>query len=120
MLARPTSEAKYISLCSGVMETLRRRGMKNDVGVISMGSPFIIKIDIQGEIALAKKEFVYQCKKHIDVGYHYTKKAVQQNIEALEYCQTDKKTADLLTIALRKTKFRKFRENCGPKFLERS
>lgn len=117
VVACSTSEEEYISLGSRIMETAWLRKLINDVGVISMNFPSIIKIDKQDGIALTKNESVNRRTKHIDVRFHYNIEAVLRNVLTLEYCPTDEMIADLLPKALEKTKFQKIRENCGLKLL---
>lgn len=47
--------------------------------------------------------------KHIDVKFHYVSEQYREGLFEIQYCNTDNQLADILTKALQRVKFEKFR-----------
>lgn len=62
--------------------------------------PTLIYVDNQRCIFLAKTGVVNKRTKHIDVRFHYTRNALQNNLIDLAYFSSNAMTADILTKAL--------------------
>ena len=57
--------------------------------------PLNINCDNQGAIALAKDNKFHACTKHIDICYHFIRKAVEDRKISVKYIPTDDNTADI-------------------------
>lgn len=117
VVALSTTEAEYISLCSGTKETVWTRRLICDIGLVpSIEFPTPLLTDNQGGIGLVSNESVNRRTKHIDVRYHYTRNAVNASEIKIEYCCTEDMAADVMTKPLGRIKMKKFSEMCGLRY----
>ena len=65
--------------------------------------------DNQGAIAMAQNPVHHAKTKHIDIRYHFARKAIQNTIISLIYCPRTEMAADLLTKLLPKQQFQKLK-----------
>ncbi|CAI7897034.1 unnamed protein product [Closterium sp. NIES-54] len=96
IIATSTAEAEYIALFEGAREATYLRRLCEDLG-FRQQEPTVIFVDNQSAIALATGEQMSQRIKHMDVGYHWTRKAVRDGVVRPEYCPTAHQAADYLT-----------------------
>ncbi len=80
---------------------------------LDVDKPTVILEDNQSCIKMAKCETETARTKHIDVAYQYVKLMVAKQQLSLQYCSTDTMAADMLTKALSRDKFERFRECIG-------
>lgn len=114
VVALSSTESEYISLCSGVKETIWIRRLVRGIGnVTRIDEPTVLLTDNQGGMKLASNASVNRRTKHIDVRFHFTRQAVQDGTVCLEYCPTEEMVADMLTKGLGRVKLEKFVEGCG-------
>ncbi|CAI7863175.1 unnamed protein product [Closterium sp. NIES-53] len=96
VIATSTAEAEYIALFEGAREVTYLRRLCEDLG-FRQQEPTVIFVDNQSAIALATGEQMSQRIKHMDVRYHWTRKAVRDGVVRSEYCPTAHQAADYLT-----------------------
>ncbi|CAI7813214.1 unnamed protein product [Closterium sp. NIES-54] len=96
VIATSTAEAEYISLFEGAREATYLRRLCEDLG-FRQQDPTVIFVDNQSAIALATGEQMSQRIKHMDIHYHWTRKAVRDGVIRPEYCPTAQQAADYLT-----------------------
>ncbi|CAI5943979.1 unnamed protein product [Closterium sp. NIES-65] len=96
VIATSTAEAEYIALFEGAREATYLRRLCEDLG-FQQQEPTVIFVDNQSAIALATGEQMSQRIKHMDVRYHWTRKAVRDGVVRPEYCPTTQQAADYLT-----------------------
>ena len=72
-----------------------------------------INCNNQGAIALLKDNKYHAWTKHIDICYHFIRKAVKDGKIQVEYIPTDNNVVDIFTKPLVKMKFRHFIELLG-------
>lgn len=98
VVALSSTEAEYISLCIGVKEITWNRRLPQSIPVCpSSQNPTTIHVDNRSCIQLATLASVNLRTKQIDVQYHYSRKAIADNIACLMYCCNDQVIADMLT-----------------------
>ena len=102
VVALSSTEAEYISLCSGTKEAiwLRRLVVNLEIGSELGDKPMLVLVDNQGAIDLAQNGSTNRRTKHIDVRYHFNRQAVSDELVELKYCPTEHMAADILTKAL--------------------
>ena len=114
VVAMSSAESEYISLCTGVKETVWLRRLLSGLEVLSdVDKPTVVHVDNQAAIALAHTNAVNRRNKHIDVRYHFTRQAVHDGIVQLQYCPTELMVADMLTKPLGRVKLVGFVEAAG-------
>ena len=104
VVALSSTEAEYISLCTGVKEAIWLRRLVSNLGIkpeVGQG-PMLLFVDNQGAIDLAQNGSTNRRTKHIDVRYHFNREAVTKRMVRLKYCPSEKMAADILTKALGK------------------
>ncbi|CAI7769664.1 unnamed protein product [Closterium sp. NIES-54] len=88
VIATSTAEAEYIALFEGAREATYLRRLYEDLGFRQQDPT---------AIALATGEEMSQRIKHMDIRYHWTRKAVRDGVVRPEYCPTAQQAADYLT-----------------------
>lgn len=114
--ALSTVEAEYIAAATAAKEVIWLRRLFNEMQshtINKLDRPTTMKIDNNGALNLAKNHQISQRTKHIDIKYHFIRQCVSNEEILLEYCPTEKMTADILTKALPTIKFEEFRAELG-------
>jgi translation initiation factor IF-1 len=75
----------------------------------------MLNCDNQGAIVLFKDNKFHAHTKHIDMRYHFIRKAVQDDKITVKYVPTDENVADIFTKPLLRPKFVQFVEMLGLK-----
>jgi hypothetical protein len=88
------------------------RAFLREIQGLSTG-PLNINCDNQGAIVLAKDNKFHARTKHIDICYHFIRKAVEDGKISVKYIPTDDNMADIFTKPLSKSKFHRFVELLG-------
>lgn len=101
-------EAEYIALSACITENLFLGQLIAEILKQNM-YPIHIYEDNQSCIKVAST-LETKRSKHIDIKHHFIRDCISQNKIVLEYIQTDKQVADILTKGLGKMKFSYFRD----------
>jgi hypothetical protein len=112
VIALSSTEAEYIAQTHAAKEALWLKSFLDEIRGKSEG-PLRMNCDNQGAIALAKDNKFHSRTKHIDLRYHFIREAVEDEKINVTYIPTDQNTADILTKALAKGKFKHFVEKLG-------
>ena len=104
-----STEAEYIA------QTHAAKGgiwLQTFVAEILGSEPSVMKVNCnnQGAIVLAKDNKFHSHTKHIDLQYHFTWEAVEDNKISISYIPMGENVLDILTKALARPKFEQFIE----------
>ena len=94
-----TMEAEYIAAAEATQDIRWLRSLLAELGM-AVDSPTILRIDNQSAIRLANKPSTHARSKHIDIKHHIIRERVQDGTVELEYIESKKNRADILTKAL--------------------
>lgn len=70
-------------------------------------------MDNMSAITLSKNPVLHNCSKHIDMKFHHIRECADCGAVRLEFVSTKEQLADILTKALRSTKFLKLHDSIG-------
>ena len=98
-VALSTCEAEYISLANAVQEAKFLKQLCNDMNIAIKN--FVMNVDNQGAINLAKNPVNHQRSKHIDIKYHFLRSEIQTGNLILQYVSTEDNLADIFTKPVR-------------------
>lgn len=111
-VARSSTEAEYVALSSASQEAIWLRRLMSDISFQEI-PPTLIHEDNQGAIDLSKNAKHHDRTKHIDISHHFICERVACNEIIVDYCPTGDMVADVMTKAVPKVKFEKFRSLLG-------
>lgn len=109
VVALSSTEAEYISLCSGMKEAIWLKRLVSDLGInpgLASGAMRIL-VDNQGSMDLARNGSTNRRTKHIDIRYHFCRQVLMDKLVSLEYCPGQENGADGFTKALGHVMFEK-------------
>ena len=110
-VALSSAEAEYVALSSAAQEAIWIRQLLSEI--FGKSDQILIYEDNQSAIQMAKNPQFHGRSKHIAIRYHFIRDTVNKKCVALEYCPTDKMTADMLTKGLGKEQLSKLRSQAG-------
>lgn len=111
VVALSTSEAEYVALSLAAQEAAWLQKLFTDLQIPT--KQVVIKEDNQGAIALARNPVAHSRTKHIDIRFHFIRKAHEEGIIDIVYCPTSEMVADLLTKPIPRGQFEKLRTLMG-------
>ena len=111
-VAKSSTEAEYVALSMAVQEVIWLRRLFNDFG-ITLNSATKLFEDNRGAIDLSRNPKHHNRTKHIDVSYHFTRERIASKEIDVGYVSTKENLADIMTKALSKGAFEKFRDGLG-------
>jgi len=79
----------------------------------SDAKPFVLRVDNQSAIALAKNPVFHDRSKHIELKYHFIREAVETKKLELEFVPTEFQLADMLTKPLGRVRLAELRSSAG-------
>ena len=106
-----STESEYVALSHVVKDLLWHRKLHSELSPFfdEIKTPIPLYCDNQGAIVLSKDATFHMRTKHIDTRFHFVREIVYNDILSISYCPTDDMIADILTKALSRFKFEKFR-----------
>jgi len=111
-VATSSVEAEYVASANATKEAVWLRTLLKEVGY-PQHQATIIHADNQGAIALARNPTSHSRAKHIDICFHFIRERIEKNEIKLQYISTHQMVADILTKALPREAFEKFRKALG-------
>ena len=99
-VALSTVEAEYYALAQIGKELIWLKRIMGELGMLDPKEPITVHEDNQGCIKLSKNPVMKERTKHIDISYHFVRDLVNEGALKLEYCETSKMRADILTKAV--------------------
>ena len=111
-VARSSTEAEYVALSSATQEAIWLRRLLSDISFQECPTT-LINEDNQGAIELSKNAKHHERTKHIDIAYHFIRERVSSQEIVVSYCPTNDMIADVMTKAVPRVKFEKFRSSLG-------
>ena len=115
-VACSTVEAEYIAT-SEAREAIWLRSLLQEVG-ITQSEPTVVHCDNKGAIRLALNLGTHQRTKHIDIKHHFIRELIDDNVVSLDYIQSKRQLADVLTKGLPKPRHVQNTEELGLKEFE--
>lgn len=114
-VALSSTEAEYMGITEACTEAIYLRNILFEI----TDNLYSVKIfnDNQGALKLSANNVFHNRTKHIDVRYHFCRDCVNNKIVNLEYLETDRMPADLLTKSLGRVKHYMFIEMLGLKMV---
>ena len=104
-----STEAEYVGYTIIAKSVAWIRNVLDFMG-FTQREPTIVWVDNQGAIKIAENPKQHGRTKHIDVRYHYIREKILDKTITLAYLSTDQMIADMLTKALDRVKFERFRD----------
>jgi len=95
IVTQSSTECEYVALSNGSKETVFATNLLGEITTIVM--PSLMGEDNTGAIYLTKNHQVGARTKHIDVRYHYVREQVENGTIKVDYVNTEKNPADVLT-----------------------
>ena len=111
VVALSTSEAEYVALSLTAQEAAWLQKLFTDLQRPT--KPIVINEDNQGAIALARNPIAHSRTKHIDIRFHFIRKALEEGIIDILYCSTSEMVADILTKPISRGQYEKLRTLMG-------
>jgi hypothetical protein len=110
-VATSTVEAEFMAASHAVKEANWLRGFLEEVGV----APWNVKLycDNQGCIANLRNPLYSKYTKHIAVSFHYAREAIAKGQVDIQYVESAKNKADIMTKPLAKPLFQVHRQSIG-------
>ena len=107
-VALSSTEAGYVAASLATQEAIWLRSLLADLNFIQ-DEPTVIFEDNQGAIAMSRNPKYHGRTKHIDIKHHFVRDKCESGDIVLTYCSTNDMIADMLTKALPRTLFERFR-----------
>ena len=103
VLALSTAEAEYSAMAEAARRLTWLRNLYYEIGY-KQNEPTVLYADNQSAIAIATNLQYHQRSMHFPICQHYIRQKIRDRDARLEYCRTDKMTADIFTKALPRPK----------------
>ena len=111
IVALSTTEAEYIALAKGTQEAVWLKRFFQEIDQKCETIPMYV--DNQSAIKLANNPEYHAKTKHIDVRYHFVRDINDRGDIIIEYVESAKQLADILTKPLAKQRFENLRNEIG-------
>ena len=111
-VALSSTEAEYQGATLAARDAVWLKALLEEIGIKSQ-DPIPIYADNISSIMLANNPVFHARTKHIEVHYHFIREKVLSREIDLEYVAIEDQVANILTKALSRTKFERFRSSLG-------
>ena len=107
--ALSTCEAEYVAAATAVCQVVWLRRLLGELTGAEAHPPALM-VDNQPAIALAKNPVLHDRSKHIDVKFHFFRDCVDEGQIVIEFVETGRQLADVLTKPLGRLRFMELKE----------
>ena len=112
VVALSTCEAEYVVAATAVCQAVWLHRLLGELTGVEAHPPALM-VDNQPAIALAKNPVLHDRSKHIDVKFHFIRDCVDGGQIVIEFVDTVRQLADILTISLGHLRFMELRKMIG-------
>ena len=109
--SKPADQVDYQSMVGCLIYVAKCT--RPDIDLQVQTNSIVIKEDNQGAITLARNPVAHSRTKHVDIHFHFIRKAQEEGIVDIVYCRSSEMVADLLTKSISRNKFEKLRTLMG-------
>jgi hypothetical protein len=113
IVALSTCEAEYVAAATGACQGVWLRRLLEEITGGEEAAPPALKVDNQPAIALAKNPVLHDRSKHIDVKFHFLRSCVDEGKIVIEFVDTNRQLADILTKSLGRLRFSEMKKMIG-------
>lgn len=99
IVALSSSEDEYVAVTAAACQAIWLRRLLGDFGQVQEDATGIF-CDNKASIAMTKNPTFHSRTKHIDIRFHFIRNLVASEKIILNYCNTNKQVADILTKSL--------------------
>jgi transposase InsO family protein len=111
IVALSTCEAEYVAAATGACQGVWLRRLLEEIA--GAQAPPMLRVDNQPAIALAKNPVLHDRSKHIDVKFHFLRSCVDEGKIVIEFVDTNRQLADILTKSLGRLRFSEMKKMIG-------
>jgi hypothetical protein len=111
-VALSTCEAEYVAAATAACQVVWLRRLLCELTGVEARPP-TLKMDNKPAIALAKNPVLHDRSKHIDVKFHFLRDCVDGGKIVVEFVETGRQLADILTKSLGRLRFMELRGKIG-------
>ena len=112
VVAMSTCEAEYMAAAIAVCQAMWLRWLLDEL-TDEEAHPPALMVDNQPAIALAKNHVLHDQSKHIDIKFHFLRDCVNGKQVVIEFVETGRQLADILTKSLGHLWFMELRKMIG-------
>ena len=111
-MALSTCEAEYVVAATAACQAVWLRRLLGELTGEEAHPPALM-VDNQPAIALAKNPVLHDRSKHIDIKFHFLRDRIDGGQIIIEFVNTGKQLADILTKSLGRLRFMELRKMIG-------
>ena len=112
VVALSTCEAEYVAVATAACQVVWLRRLLGELTGVEAHPPALM-VDNQPAIALAKNPVLHDQSKHIDMKFHFLRDCVDGGQIVIEFVETARQLADVLTKPLRRLRLMELKEMIG-------
>ena len=112
VVALSTCEAEYVAAATAACQVVWLRRLLGELTGVEAHPPALM-VDNQPAIALAKNPVLHDRSKHIDVKFHFLRDYVDGGQIIIEFVETGRQLADVLTKLLGRLRLMELKEMIG-------
>ena len=106
-MAASTAKVELAALFSATQEMIFLKELGAELGM-SKSLPSSVFVDSQACIAMTKNAVNSQKVKHFAIKLHFLQEKIDEKVSEIKFCPTENMTAEVLTKALGRVKFKRF------------